>query len=451
MRRAPCAGLLAVALWSTAGWGDTLKVGASQTYATPCAAAAAAQDGDTIEIDAGTYAGDFCAWTRNSLTIRGVGGRAHLDAAGHTISNGKAIWVIQGSNTTIEGIEFSGATVPDQNGAGIRQEGAGLTVRDCSFHDNDDGILAGDNADSDIVIESTEFVDNGYGDGQSHNFYINHVRSFTLRACWSHRARIGHLVKSRALVNHILYNRLTDETGTASYEIDLPNGGTAYVIGNLIQQSASTDNPTLLTYGEEGLTNPDTHLYVVNNTFVNDRASGGTFVRVASGAATAVVTNNLFVGPGTVLDGPGTEQASVTTDAPGLVDRAGYDYHLVAGSPAVNAGVDPGTAGSESLRPLVQYVHPLQLEGRGVVGAYDVGAYELGGGIPGDGGTPADGGPSDAGRSDAGGQADSPVREDGGPDGLGDSGSCGCRAASAAGPGGLALLGLVLLASRRRV
>ena len=130
----------------------TRTVGPGKTSARPCAAIAAAQDGDVIEIDAGTYSGDVCAVARSNLTLRGVGGRAHLDAAG-TAYGGKAIWVIQGANTTVENIEFSGTTVPDMNGAGIRQEGKNLTIRGSYFHDDEDGILAGDNAASEILIE----------------------------------------------------------------------------------------------------------------------------------------------------------------------------------------------------------------------------------------------------------------------------------------------------------
>jgi hypothetical protein len=46
--------------------------------------------------------------------IRAVGGRARLRADG-AHAEGKAIWVIKGNDTTIEGVEFSGAEVPDQN------------------------------------------------------------------------------------------------------------------------------------------------------------------------------------------------------------------------------------------------------------------------------------------------------------------------------------------------
>jgi hypothetical protein len=65
------------------------------------------------------------------------------------------------------------------------------------------------------------------------------------------------MVKSRAYENVILYNRIMDEPdGTSSVSIDLPNGDLSYVIGNLIQQGPLNDNPTIVTYAEEGATNP---------------------------------------------------------------------------------------------------------------------------------------------------------------------------------------------------
>jgi hypothetical protein len=73
----------------------TLQVGPGKTYAKPCLAIAAAAAGDTIEVDAaGNYAGDSCGWTKDNLTVRGVNGRAKIDATGVTLSNGKGIFVI---------------------------------------------------------------------------------------------------------------------------------------------------------------------------------------------------------------------------------------------------------------------------------------------------------------------------------------------------------------------
>ena len=121
-----------------------LQVGPSRTYKVPSEAASVAKDGDIIEIDAGDYLGDTATWKQNNLTLRGVGEKAHLIANGQS-AGGKAIWVIQGNNTTLENIEFSGATVPDQNGAGIRQEGNNLTLQDDFAAPNIHAPLTGNN------------------------------------------------------------------------------------------------------------------------------------------------------------------------------------------------------------------------------------------------------------------------------------------------------------------
>lgn len=356
----------------------TLRVGRQRTYKTPCAAIAAAVPGDVIEIDAALYRGDVCAWSTNNLTLRGVNGRAHLAAAGKN-SQGKGIWVSSGNDTLIENVEFSGAVVPDENGAGIRYSGVNLTVRNCYFHDNQEGILEGNVAGSSILIENSEFENNGFHDGQSHNLYIGHAATLTFRFNYSHRAIAGHLLKSRAAVNYILYNRLTEENGTGSYEINVPNGGTTYVIGNLIQQGTRSQNSTLLSYLEEGIApqNPGHDLYVVNNTFVN-RATSGTFVFMgASGNLAASIQNNIFSGPGVVTNQTSAVLTTNFSGVPGFADKQHYDYHLTAGSPAIDAGTDPGLANGFSRKPQFEYAHPAGSEERLPLGkTIDIGAYE---------------------------------------------------------------------------
>lgn len=237
----------------TAPGGRVLLVGPGKLYVKPCQAIAVAHPGDTVAIDSSvTYVGDVCAWSTDNLTIRGAGpARAHIDAGGKNAQE-KGIWVISGKDTTVENIEFSGAKVPDQNGAGIRLQADNLTVRNCYFHDNENGILTGNSPSSTVTIEYSEFANNGFGDGQSHNLYIGNVGTLVFRYNYSHHARIGHLLKSRAAQNLVLYNRLSDEaTGTSSYQIDLPNGGKSYIIGNVIEQGPANDNSTLVTYLEE--------------------------------------------------------------------------------------------------------------------------------------------------------------------------------------------------------
>jgi hypothetical protein len=364
--------------------GAELRVGPTETYKRPSQAAAVAHDGDVIQIAASTYRGDVAIWKANNLTITGVdptggGARATMDATGLAIPNRKGIWVIDGKNTTVENIEFTGAHDAegrDRNWAGIRQEGSSLTVTNCSFHHNDDGILGGAGAESDIVVRGCEFASNGFGDGQSHNMYIGPARSFTLEFSSSHDAIVGHLVKSRAHRNSILYNRLSEgPDGTASYELDLPNGGLSYVIGNVIVQGPKSQNSGVLIFAEEGATNPTQALYVVNNTFVNDLGRG-TFVSVHGQPTAVQVLNNIFAGRGTVLQGPGTQTSNLIATDPKFVDRAGGDYHLASGSPAIDAGTDPGEGHGFALTPRFEANGQLGRKARPMHDKIDIGAYE---------------------------------------------------------------------------
>jgi hypothetical protein len=353
-----------------------LRVGPRRDLKRPSAAATIARDGDIIEIDADTYDGDAAVWRQHRLTIRGIGGRAHLRASG-AHAEGKAIWVIKGNDTTIESVEFSGAKVPDQNGAGIRLEGASLTVRHCYFHDNENGILTGVNHASDIVIEHSEFANNGFGDGQSHNLYIGAARTFTLRFSYVHHALVGHNVKSRALTNYITYNRIMDENdGKSSYAVEFPDGGLALVIGNVIQQGPETENSTIVSYGAEGLKHQLNELYFVNNTVVNDRPAGGRFLFVRAGADAARIVNNVFSGRGDVLSGHSELINNVAVARTDFVDPASFDFRLKAGAAAIGRGIEPGSAHGFDLRPTAEYAHKMRKRTRSNSGKLDVGAFE---------------------------------------------------------------------------
>lgn len=386
-RFVPAALLLscAVALPTSAA---TLAAGPGKTYATPCRAFAVARAGDIVEITGNTtYSGDVCAITASNLTIRGVNGRPRIDAAGKN-ALGKGTWVVQGNDVTIENVEMYGAKVPDQNGAALRLEGTNFTLRLGFLHDNENGILTGVNTASKILIEYSQFGHNGYGTGYTHNLYIGQVGSLTFRYNFSHDANVGHNLKSRALVNMIAYNRFsstapgevgTTAAGQPSYEIDLPNAGTSYVIGNVIQQPSANQNPTMLAYGEEGASNPGKDLYVVNNTFLNDNSSSGTFIMVGSQVTTPVlVQNNIFGGTGTlVTQANAVQKTNYRSIAPGFVNRAAYDLRPTASALVIGAASVPGySASGVSLKPGAEYKHVASGASRPVVGALDIGAYE---------------------------------------------------------------------------
>lgn len=367
---------LALVLDVPAARAATLLVGPHHALKAPSAAAKVARDGDIVEIEPGVYAGDAAVWTQNRLTIRGRGGRAHLRADGAN-AEAKGIWVIKGRQTTIESIEFSGAKVGHRNGAAIRLEGAGLLVRDAYFHHNENGILSGRNLDSDIVVEHSEFAHNGAGDGQSHNLYIGTVRSFTLRYSYSHGAIVGHNVKSRAIKNYIVYNRIADEQdGRASYAIDLPDGGLSFVLGNVIHQGPENDNRTVVAYGAEGYKNPLNELYFVSNTVINDDPNGGRFLFIQSGAHTVRVINNLFAGPGELFAGRAEARSNLRTAKGHFVDPDRLDYRPKPRAAGIGKAIDPGSAYGFSLRPSAEYRHPLQMRPRSATAPLDVGALQ---------------------------------------------------------------------------
>ena len=363
----------------------TWLVGASHTYIKPSQVSSLVQNGDTVAIDAGTYTADVCSWNKNNLVLKGVGGLAHLDA-NNTSYGRKGIWVISGNDVTVQNMEFSNChdvAALDQNWAGIRMEGINLTVNNCYFHDNDDGILESNIATSNIVITYTEFNHNGWGDGYSHNLYIGHCSSLTFSYNYSHMAHIGHELKSRATTNYVLYNRFSNETGDASLEVSFPNGGLAVVMGNMIEQGPNSQNSGIVDYGSEGNTNPiPRELYLVNNTIVDDR-SAGTFVQYGTGASLLKAYNNLITGPGTAFNGTATTvDTSKNLIIPnkanaGLVDVTNFDYHLLSSAIAINKGVSAGTTlEAFNLTPAYEYVHKTNKAGRITNGAIDIGAYE---------------------------------------------------------------------------
>lgn len=248
--------------------GRVLTVGPGKEYATLSAAVAASQNGDTIEVQAGTYVNDFAHITTN-ITIEGVGGMPVFEAT-ESIPNGKGILVVDG-NVTIDNIAFTGATVADDNGAGIRQQTGDLILNDDYFYDNQEGLLAGADPTSNILITNTEFNHNGDGSGYTHNLYIGgKIDSLTMDDSYSHDAVVGHEIKSRAANTYIYNSRIDDLSGSASYSIDLPNGGNVILSGNVIQQGPNSQNPHMVAYGEEGGIYPGGSLQMYGNTLLNN-------------------------------------------------------------------------------------------------------------------------------------------------------------------------------------
>lgn len=341
------------------------RVGPGEALTRIADAARRARDGDVVEIMAGDYRGDVAVWPQKRLTIRGVGGAARLIADGHN-AEGKGLWVIRGGDFDISNIDFIGTRVADGNGAGIRFEGGRLRLRHCLFWDNQMGLITGGApkaADAVLQIESSEFAYSRVPGRWGHNLYVGTIASLSVTGSYFHHAGIGHLLKSRARVSDIRYNRFTDERGgQASYELNFPNGGEVRLVGNIVQQQQGTENGKLISFGEEGYEWPRNTLQLASNTLVNDHPHGGSFVYVAPGAGMVVSANNLRVGRGQdrVVD-----ELTLLNDQPAVPfdfeDAANQNYGLRNPAPAWRYEQLTGPAGPQ-LTPRARYVHPRRVE-----------------------------------------------------------------------------------------
>jgi hypothetical protein len=270
-----------------------IAVGPQRLLRIPSQAALVAQSGDVVRIDRGTYA-DCAVWPQSNLTIEAA--EPGVVLAGRTCQD-KAIFVIQGANITVRGITFSGAAVIWRNGAGIRAEGVNLTVESSRFLRNENGILIGGPANSVVRVFDSEFVGNGSCEGAcAHGVYAGTpIWLLHVAGCRFFETRIAHHVKSRAKNTIVENNRIEDgANGTASYLIDLPNGGNALIRNNILQKGRHSDNPAAaISIGVEGVSNATQALIVRDNDFASNLPEQTIFVRNSTTEPVRLMANRL--------------------------------------------------------------------------------------------------------------------------------------------------------------
>ena len=269
-----------------------LTVGQGQAYALPSDAARAAGPGDIVRIFPGTYA-DCATWLANGLVIEGAG--PNVVFAGK-ICAGKAIFVTVGNDITIRNITFTAARAASHNGAGIRAEGANLTVEDSRFIDNENGILTAANPASTIEIKNSTFRGNGNCiEDCTHGIYAGHIALLRVENSNFEQQHVGHHIKSRAARTEIIHNRVQDgPEGSSSYLVDLPNGGSAVISGNIFEKGPHSSNKhTAISIGAEKETNPAGDIVVEDNSFSNHSGVATAFIRNYTGRAIVLRKNRL--------------------------------------------------------------------------------------------------------------------------------------------------------------
>ena len=295
--------LMALVL-STGAHARTLEVGENKEFKMPSRAAAAAQEGDRIEIQPGEYF-DCAIWKSNKLVVEGVGDPDKVVVTDKACQ-GKALFITVGEGITIRNLTLTRARVPDNNGAGIRSEGKNLTVDGVHFVNNQSGILSG-TAGGIMIVRSSLFDRNGTCEGAcAHGIYVGSLDLLQVERTRFIDTQHAHHIKSRALRTEVIGCTIEDgRDGTASYEIEIPNGGSVVVRGNTIEKGPKAENHSAaIMIGAEGVTQPTREITVENNTFRNDGPWETVFVNNQT-ATGAVLRGNRLSGSVKPLHGDG--------------------------------------------------------------------------------------------------------------------------------------------------
>jgi hypothetical protein len=262
-----------------------------------------ARDGDEIQVLPGKYTGPVGVVTQRRLTIRGIGKRPVFSGEGKPIEGG-ALLTVRDGQVRLENLEFTGARAPDGDAAGVRFERGRLEVRGCAFFDNEYGLVTGRARDAVLDIHSSEFgrAPRQRG-GLNHLLFVGPIARLAVQGSRFYGGFEGHMLKSNARENFIAYNMIRDGAdGEASYQIDLPSGGLASLVGNVISKSPRGQNPVLVSYGSEGRLWDANSIALTHNTLISEGWRPGWFLRIhrdrigAMGPVLAV--NNLVVGSG---------------------------------------------------------------------------------------------------------------------------------------------------------
>lgn len=146
--------------------------------------------------------------------------------------------------------------------------------------------------------------------------------------------------------------------------MDLPNGGVAKLVGNVIAQSAGSENPVVVSFGEEGRGWERNALYMMHNTLINEGWKPAWFLRVdrdkVPNMASVAAVNNLLVGLGAFSLPNAGDFAGNWPVTPGMLrDAATLAFEFPPDSWLRGRGVDPLKHVAAGLLPQAEFEWPV--------------------------------------------------------------------------------------------
>lgn len=216
-----------------------------------------------------------------------------------TATDGKGALVVS-APITVEGLECSGISVSDGNGACLRQNRGDVTLRGVHFHHSQMGILTGHEGGN-IHIYDSYIHDSGTdgSDQLGHNVYVNSGELRFIRS-WSLKARnAGHDIKSRAAHTRLEDCLIASVNARDSRLVDVPDGGELIVTGCVLGKGPRSENQDMIGFGleigEGGPPHPENRIRLASNTLYDDRPQGARMLN-ALHAEDITATNNIAVG-----------------------------------------------------------------------------------------------------------------------------------------------------------
>ena len=162
-----------------------------------------------------------------------------------------------------------------KNGAAVRYQDGSLTLDHVYFHNNQEGILAGDDPNGTITIKSSEFAFNG-SNGLAHNVYINNVGTTNVDNSYIHDVLgNGSEFRSRGATTTITNSRIVDLQNADNYDVDLPAGGQVLLQNDVFEKAPRATNAIMIHYSPDSVVpwHTPSSLTVDSSTFINDYGS----------------------------------------------------------------------------------------------------------------------------------------------------------------------------------
>jgi hypothetical protein len=324
-----------------------------------------AADGDTIELLPGEYPLAGLRLEGRRLTLRGAAAGVVLKGDGRP-SKARALLTVQGGEVQLENLRFENMRSEDGDGAGVRFVGGGsLVVRDCSFLDNEVGLVTDNTETATLTIERCQFgMAPRVRGGLHHLLDVGRIGKLDISGCRLQQGFEGHLLRSRARESLVRWNLIVDgPRGGASYEVELPHGGLATLIGNIVGQGAESQNRVLVAYGSGDRSWPRNHLVMAHNTLLAWGWLPNWFLRVHADRlppdTRVTAINNLLVGTGLFSAGvEGRFEGNRFATRGMLRDLDTYAFELPPNSTWRGAGVDPRNIDGQDLSPKNEFAWP---------------------------------------------------------------------------------------------